>query len=400
MSIRPVYITKLNRNSNITKSNKLVEARYKLNTTEQKIIYAIISTIRLSDSDFSECIFKVKDLADFCNISVTNRYNEIKNATEALLSRVLNITVDQDLIQTHWVQSARYSKGGGIVTFKIDNELKPYLLELKEAFTSIKVQELMSFKSSYTARLYELISQYRKIGERKIELEDLKQKLFLSGKSYSLFSNIKNRIIEPAIKEINSNTILNIKCEYQSNTSGRKVTHILFIIEIKDKKPCSELFTVDEIKNSNIYSNEVMQDEDLLDYMLLQVGLEKEYSFYKKSKYSFERIIKNIEYTLNYKNVDNISNFARSAIAGDYAEVDEKSLFNQEREKDNILKYKKVKLNNIIHNRIIYQKTEEGLVEAEKAFKQWYLKEYKEEYSKEMEEKLINDINSIKNKLT
>ena len=59
---------------------------------------------------------------------------------------------------------------------------------------------------------YELICQYRTIGKREVSIQDLRFILNI-GDKYPLFYDFKKRVIEPAIKEINEKTPMQISYE-------------------------------------------------------------------------------------------------------------------------------------------------------------------------------------------
>lgn len=219
-------------NGLVTRSNKLIEARYKLSLHEQKVIYSIISLIQPNEKSFNTFRFRISELAKFCGISPKNANRELEEVTRTLRSRVLTIKEGRRTIQTGWINSAVYD--AGVIEFELDQKLKPYLLGLKDVFTSMKVSELMKFKSQYSGRVYELLFQQASFKERSFTVDEFKELLGLDVKEYSLFSNLKARIIEVAVKDINKNTPM--KVTYETTKTGNKITSITFHMKIKPPK--------------------------------------------------------------------------------------------------------------------------------------------------------------------
>lgn len=60
--------------------------------------------------------------------------------------------------------------------FKIalTNEIMPYLTQLKGQFTQYQLNHISGFSSVHAIRLYELFTQYKRLGDRYISVEDLK----------------------------------------------------------------------------------------------------------------------------------------------------------------------------------------------------------------------------------
>ena len=133
----------------VTQANELVSARYTLPLAEQRLILIMIAKIQPEDEDFKPYRIGINELAEFMGIDKNSAYRECKKTTKNLLSRVLEIQEPGRLLQTHWVSSADYIDGSGMVKLCFDPELKPYLLQLKGNFTSSKLEMLLSFKSQY-----------------------------------------------------------------------------------------------------------------------------------------------------------------------------------------------------------------------------------------------------------
>jgi plasmid replication initiation protein len=69
-------------------------------------------------------------------------------------------------------------------------------------------------------------------GEREIEVEWLKNQ-FQVGDKYRRLVDLKKRVIDPAVEEINKHSNLWVK--YGQRKSGRTITHFQFQFGLKDK---------------------------------------------------------------------------------------------------------------------------------------------------------------------
>jgi hypothetical protein len=109
----------------------------------------------------------------------------------------------------------------------------PYLLNLQKNFTEYKSRNVMHLQSVFSIRIYEILKQYLNIGKRVIELETLREMLGISGK-YPKFSNIKQRILEPAKNELSQT---DISFAYEPIKTGRRVTAIRFTVKSNNPNP-------------------------------------------------------------------------------------------------------------------------------------------------------------------
>ncbi|MBF0465628.1 MAG: replication initiation protein [Nitrospirae bacterium] len=216
----------------ITKSNRLVEARYKLTVNEQKLILWLISKIEPDDEDFKIYTLKITEFMDMLGIEHKGTYAEVQEITYRLMEKVLQIKEPAGLLQIAWFSSAQYFDGKGYVELEFSPKLKPYLLGLKERFLSYRLQNVIQLKSSYSIRIYELLKQYEKIGTRIFKISEFKKMLGL-GNEYPLYSHFKERVITVAQKELKVQT--DISFEFREIKLARKVTEIEFLI-IKNEK--------------------------------------------------------------------------------------------------------------------------------------------------------------------
>jgi len=235
----------------VTQSNGLIEARQKkpLSAREQKIILTMVSMIQPSDDDFIFYEISIREFHEMLGLESREHYTQIKEIVENLMSKVIEIPqANGDWLMTHWVSTAQYIKGEGAIRLKFVPELKPYLLQLKNQFTSYRLSNVLSLKSVYSIRLYELMKRWQHLGRWTCLVEDLREKLGATTKTYNLYGNLKNKILIAATNEINEKTDLHIT--FKEIKKGRKVDKIEFSIQhFKEKeirlpeKPKKELQT-------------------------------------------------------------------------------------------------------------------------------------------------------------
>ena len=227
-------LLEIDKNKPVKQSNRLIEAKYKLTKYEQRMILAICSQLDKDAKQFDTVRVSVADMAKFCNFEQKKGYTLVKNTIMRLLTRTLQIKdTDGSWYATHWLQSAKYISSKSIIEYRVDDHLKPELLQLKEAYLSTSAPPLMKFKSDYTSRFYLLLKKMLKIKDFEYNLDFIRDRFQLS-KSYEQISNLKNYVVEPALKEINETSDINVKHEYIKE--GRTYTKIHFIVTAKKEK--------------------------------------------------------------------------------------------------------------------------------------------------------------------
>ncbi len=215
----------------VTKHNKLIQARYALSLQEKRLILWLVSAIRPGDTDFHSYRVSVRALAELLGVEKNkNIYAQVAAVTRRLMRRVIEIeTLDeQRFLQIHWISSAEYHRGKGYVDLCFDPKLKPYLLHLKDQFTSIALQYAIQLHSVYAIRIYELLKQYQRLKQRTLAVAELRRMLAIDEHKYTLIKDFRRRVIDIAQREINAKTDLCF--EYEPIKTGRKITHFRFRI--------------------------------------------------------------------------------------------------------------------------------------------------------------------------
>ena len=218
----------------VVKSNSLIEAHYHLNKVHQKIILLLASYVKPNATEFEPITFKTKDLMEIIGISDTN-HSYLRKVTKDLKSKVIELITDNGtyLDQVNWLDKSKYHLKEGKVTLMLHNDLRPFILQLSGHFTKYKLATIINFSSTYSIRIYELLIQYKKIGERSIKLSKLRMMLNVEGK-YKLFADFRRKVLDVSQKELKEKS--EICFEYDVKKKNKAVDEIVFTIEDNKSK--------------------------------------------------------------------------------------------------------------------------------------------------------------------
>lgn len=221
-------LTKLPRDHylRVTKSNDLIEASYKFTLNENRLILACIAKLDSRKPMPSGHIrIRAEDFAETFGVPLNKSYEYLKEATDRLYERDIKTYDGKIKERFRWVDHVKYYEGLGYVELRFTIAVAPYITSLHRRFTSYQLGRIAYLNSPYAIRLYEMLQQYRDIGKREFELEAFKERLVLTEK-YQRFSNLKARVIDPAIDDINKKTDLMVS--WKAIREGRRVVRILF----------------------------------------------------------------------------------------------------------------------------------------------------------------------------
>jgi plasmid replication initiation protein len=204
----------------------------------------------------------IKDFIEEGNIRDGSIYSKIDKITDKFLSRVLKLKVSENrYIKTHFMASIEYEKGWDYFIYDFHPSLTEHLLRLKKSFTPFDIRNVLSCKSVYSIRIYTLCKEYEDIGERVIDLDELKYMLSCE-KSYKRWADFRRYVLETSSKELKKHSDIYFK--FEGIKQGRKIRKVRFIIKSKkqqrlfDRKETFETNTIIE----NITSNKLKELED------------------------------------------------------------------------------------------------------------------------------------------
>lgn len=248
----------MDKNYLVTKSNYFImNSNYDLSLEEQKLILTLASIVQPNDEEFKAYNLKIADFMQLLDVEDKSKYTQIPQITKNLMKKVFEIQEGKKIIQTAWLSSAIYEKGSGMVTLKFSPDLKPYMLQLKEKFTQYQLSNILSMKSKYSPRIYEILkcNEFKQQGYIEIEIEELR-KLLKTEKIYPRYNDFKRKIIEQAQRELREKT--DISFDFEEIKTGRKVTSIKFFIKANKKVNAPK-----EISSDVIKLVELMKDHDI-----------------------------------------------------------------------------------------------------------------------------------------
>lgn len=213
--------------------SSLINITNNLTYTQYRLVLLAISLINrdkyynLTPLELSHEIL-VLDITDYViayNIPRRNAYDNI------LLSMEKSWEYNENSIDI--VSYSRFNGKEGKIYLTFTEEFLQLILDNS---ISYKLSNITKLKSVHSIKLYEVCKKYR--GKKSVTfiLDSSEKKNFrevwnVSGGAYEIFGQLKKHVIDPAIKDVNYYSDLEVSAEYTRH--GRKVTGITFIIGSK-----------------------------------------------------------------------------------------------------------------------------------------------------------------------
>lgn len=232
----------------VVQANALIGGKQALKLNSAKLIRSAIMQVVRDDEELKPYIITINELSDLLNVPASNIYRDIEDMTDDIVKNPVYIREMKNgktirFIKIPWVAWCEYKADVGIA-IKLNEKLKPFLIDLKENYTQYTLQEVLAMKSVYAIRIFEILQS--KIMNNTVprngthiilSVQELRECCDCEDK-YPAFGNFKNKVIDKAVNEINRVTYYDLTFTYQKN--GRSVVAIDFFIASKFRK-CTDM---------------------------------------------------------------------------------------------------------------------------------------------------------------
>lgn len=222
----------------VAKSNDIIRnSRYSLSVQQQKILLYMISKIRPMDTGNEEYTFDIQEFCSVAGLDTSNGfyYVSLKRQIKELRDSSVWVKVGKKEILLSWLNTVEMDEGSGTIKIKFHETIQPYLFELKEKYVSYRLNEVLVMRSKYSLHLYELLKSFaygdafHNYQEVEVNYEPKQLQVLLDAEKYDRYYNFKQRVLLPAIQEINECSE-EIHVEMKEERAGRAIKSVLFLI--------------------------------------------------------------------------------------------------------------------------------------------------------------------------
>jgi len=224
----------------VTKSNDLIEASYHLSLNEQRLVLAALSRIDPRKKMSTGIKITAAEFAEIFEINPKYAYEALREGASRLYERSITRIRGAETEDTRWIdQKALSADGDAYAIIHFSSRIEPYLSQLsKRLYTTYAMKRITKLKSAYSMRLFEMMMQFNSTGFLVIKITDLRERLNL-GKRYSRWHDMKKRIIDPTVVDLQRGSGLEIR--YDAIKKGRAVHRLEFYFKPVAHKPVAIL---------------------------------------------------------------------------------------------------------------------------------------------------------------
>lgn len=206
---------------------------------EKKVLYAALAKIdQLRDGNkviLQPIKITAQEFSEDYGVEIDGAYTTMIDACEKLFDREVALSIKNRRgipvyhTRMRWFSDVSYYKKEGYAKLMFGHRIIYHLVDLKKNFTKLDISDLKKLTSVFAWRLYEIMQSYRHTGWWIIDIPTFCEIMEAPPSCRNSFQNLKKRIIESSIEQLNRNNWL-IKWSVHKK-QGKKITHLKFVFE-------------------------------------------------------------------------------------------------------------------------------------------------------------------------
>lgn len=217
------------------RDDMIQKSRLDLTLREQRLVLYAISKIKQGDTVDTLYELNIREIYNIVGAK-DESYTRIKKIAQSLSDKSWWVILDDNSESlVRWFSVFRIVPDTDTIRLKFHEDVMPFLFELLKQhkyYTSYGLSDVLPMRRQSSPRLYEILKSYSKNNsEWYFDLERIKY--LLNCQHYDRWVDLKRRVIDPAMQEINELT--NMIVNYAPVTKGRKVIGVKFFMkDIRD----------------------------------------------------------------------------------------------------------------------------------------------------------------------
>lgn len=246
-------MSNLSENFIVQKRNVLNEVRSN-NMTLQELRFFSIYLAKINSRDIStrKVRFPLSDFQKIMNIGSDMNITHFRYTIRHILQQVVEVPNENgagytafQLFKRAKVEKDEFEEW--YVEFDAHDDALPLMFEFKNKYFKYELWNALRLKSANQLRMYEILKQYEKLGERELKVSELRELLGISPNEYPRWNNFKVRILDSCQQALKENT--DISFTYERGKVGKGGKWLTIIFHISKNTDYVDQLTLDEFIN-------------------------------------------------------------------------------------------------------------------------------------------------------
>lgn len=228
----------------VLQAHQISRSSYSMPTLQRRLVHLIMAQVQIRGEGFDLLEMSTGDVVRALQMPHTGAsYDRVRDAVEGLMRVVLQVETPDGWQLFHWVDAARLIKSRDVIQFRVAEELLPYILQVKELWRILPIADLTKLQGKHSIRIFELLMADRGHAGQggnppdcwftDLEFDSLRIMLALAPHEYPSTAELRRRIIDGPIREINAAGVgVHIVADYDYFRRGRRLLGVRLKVKL------------------------------------------------------------------------------------------------------------------------------------------------------------------------
>jgi plasmid replication initiation protein len=213
--------------------NKLARAQSDLSALGMRIMVLLATRVK-QDHDLLKHTLKVQEYKARLGLTGGSAYNTLEQVADEMLKSLVEVEdfVEGSRTKFQILSHAKYYDRDGVIELQFHENMRPFLVDLREHFTQIPTEVFLRLRSGYAMKMYLQVRSWNPADARnqftswKMDLEQVRWFFRLSPNQYKEAKHIAAAVLKRAMRELNERA--DVTFRYEPLKEGRRVVGWLF----------------------------------------------------------------------------------------------------------------------------------------------------------------------------
>lgn len=195
----------------VLQAHAISRAAYTMPVGVRRLVYLAMAHAKPEEKGFMDVTMKVGDIARAFNLGDRGTvYTRLRRMVTDAVKYVLEIDLPDKGWEVYtWLSYAKYTPKTDSITLRLNEELRPYVLDVQRFFTPLAIADIAKLQGRHSLRWYELVlsrqSQADAAGHwwYEVELVELRHLFKIGPNEYRLTADLRKKVIDAPVQEIN-----------------------------------------------------------------------------------------------------------------------------------------------------------------------------------------------------
>jgi plasmid replication initiation protein len=213
--------------------NKLARAQSDLSPLGMRIM-VLLATRVSHEHDLLKHKLKVQEYKARLGLTGGSAYNTLEQVADEMLKSLVEVEdfIEGSRTKFQILSRAKYYDRDGIIELQFHEDMRPFLVDLREHFTQIPTDVFLRLRSGYAMKMYMQVRSWNpsdirnKYPSWKMDIEQVRWFFRLSPDQYEEPKHIAAAVLKRSMRELNERA--DVTFRYDPIKEGRKIAGWLF----------------------------------------------------------------------------------------------------------------------------------------------------------------------------